>query len=342
MGKLKLAVAGETLFAARLAECIKKNAPEYLEVSSCRQFHNLSEFLNQLQPDMIIYEPNDSIQELLPQNAVKILLSCEKTPKEDSPLSIFRYQQGPEILRQAFQIYEKTATQNLVYLYNTKNLEITAFFAPGGHEYQLPFSISYAALCGETVKVLYLNLAEFTGMVPLLQDTEGENFSDLIYWIRQKKERFLLCLQGVLHQTDHFDYLQPPANPQDLYDMTEADLTGLLSLLQEQTEYQQIVFNCGTWNRAVEQILVHCSKIYCMVKESSLGKYRKMDFEQFLDKGHRKNLKNKIHYIYPSTANGGFAPGIDLLSQLQRGDFAEQVRRLTINPADTDLPPENK
>ena len=124
--------------------------------------------------------------------------------------------------------------------------------------------------------------------------------------------------------------------------MTEADLTGLLSLLQEQTEYQQIVFNCGTWNRAVEQILVHCSKIYCMVKESSLGKYRKMDFEQFLDKGHRKNLKNKIHYIYPSTANGGFAPGIDLLSQLQRGDFAEQVRRLTINPADTDLPPENK
>lgn len=342
MVKLKLAVAGETLFAARLAECIKKNAPEYLEISSCRHSHDLPEFLEHMHPDLIIYEQTDSIQELLPQHTVNILLSCEKNTEINGSPHIFRYQQGPEILRQAFQIYEKTAKQNLIYLCHTQDLKISAFFAPGGHEYQLPFSMSYASLCGETEKVLYLNLAEFTGMVPLLQDTEGENFSDLIYWIRQKKERFLLCMQGVLHHTEHFDYLHPPANPQDLYDMTETDLADLLSLLQEQTEYQQIVFNCGTWNRAVEHIFAHCSKVFCIIKESSLGKYRKLDFERFLDKELRKSLKNKIQYISPVTTNGGFIPGVDILSQMQQGSFAEQVRQLTFNCEDTDRSTEHQ
>lgn len=327
--KLKLAVIGETIYADRLTECIQKHAPEYLKVSNCKPANGLTEFLEKLQPDILLYEQNAASPEALPENTVNILLTPEKVSDTSNHPVIFQYQQGSEILRQAFQIYAKSDKKNLICWCNTQKLEMTAFFAPGGYEYQLPFSISYASSHGGHNKVLYLNLAEFTGMISLLQDTEGEDFSDLIYGIRQKKERFALCLQSVLHHTDNFDYIQPPANPQDLHDIKKEDLTCLLSLLQEQTEYTLLVWNCGTWNQAIEQIMMNCSRVFCFVKESTFGKYRKKEFQHFLEKEIRKSLKDKIRYVNPQTVNNSFTSGADLLSQIQCGEFADQVQILT-------------
>ncbi len=333
MGRLKLAVVGKTPYAGRLAECMQKNGPEYLEVSRCFDMEQLDEFLNGVQPDILLCEQEASLKKAVQGHTVKILLADTRDLEKDSRTEdvpvIFRYQQGEEILRQVFKVYGQISQKELVCWHKTEDLEMAAVYAPGGHEFQLPFSLSYAALSGQESKVLYLNLAEFSGMVPLLGDEEGETFSDLIYGIRQKKEKFQIFLQSVLHHAETFDYVQPPGNPRDLYEIQEEDLAGLLSLLSDQTEYKRIVWNCGTLNQLTGEVLKHCGKIFCVVKENAFGKYRKSEFARFLEKEEGKELCEKVRYVSLQAGNASFAQGTDLLSLLQTGEFAEQVRQLT-------------
>lgn len=347
MGKIKLAVAGETVYAGRLSECIRKNAPEYLEVLYCKAIKELPVFLAQTHPDILLCEQCITVEENLSKTIVQIQLvdnsNLEEEEKNRTAMNrhnhdrryahrlqnqIFRYQKGPEILRQVFQIYEQHSQKNLVCRSKTADIKMTAFYAPGGHDLLLPFSISYAVLSGKKAKVLYLNLSEFSGMKTLFRDKGEMNLSDLIFGIRQKKEHFLLRLQSVLHHAEQFDYVLPPENPKDLYELREEDLVYLLTLLQEQTDYKKIIWLCGTLNEAVEQVLEYCCKVVCITKETAFGKYRKAAFESFMQKEPQLGLQKKIQYVVPQIGNGVFVQGMDILTQLQSGAFAKQVQEL--------------
>ena len=359
MEKIKLAILGDSLYAGRLTECIRKNSPDYLEVYGCRSLAQLPDYLKQIQPDILLYEMETAGEEKLPEYLLQIQItdnrqlcrenglqrgrneksSCrQKDLKQDDAQnireslsrqpSVFRYQKGSEILRQIFQIYERSNKKNLSGWCRTLDLEMTAFYAPGGHELLLPISIAYAAVCGESDKVLYLNLAEFSGMAALLSDKDGKTFSDLIYGIRQKKDQFPLCLQSVLHHAEKFDYLLPPENPQDLYEVQKEDLECLVSLLQEKTDYRMVIWNCGALNRPVEQVFQCCSRVFGVVKDRSFGKYRKSEFERFLQKDLQRQLREKLQYVSPQSGSGTFVQGMDMMSQIQTGEFADQARDL--------------
>lgn len=327
MDKLKLAVAGGTGFLGRLAECMRKNAPEYVEVLSCQDIDDLPEFIIRIQPDILLYEQGAAIEEAA-ADTMKIQLSGDNSQSKpgNGEHMIFKYQQGPEILRQVFQVYGQSSKKRFTYWRKAGQLEMDVFYAPGGHELLLPFSAAYAAFCGGNGKVLYLSLSEFSGMALLFGDKEGENLSDLIYGIRQKKGRFQVCLQSSLHHAEKFDYVLPPLNPQDLYEIQEEDLLCMLTLLQEQTDYSRLVVSCGTLSRAAWLLMESGGKVFCVVKDSSFGKLRKEEFEKFLGKGDRIRLKEKVKYVSPQA--GEFVNGVNILPQLQAGEFAQQVRKL--------------
>lgn len=330
MDKIKLAILGDSLYAGRLTECIRKNSPDYLEVYGCRHPAELPDYLKQIQPDILLYEQDTAKEDKLPEYILQIQLTDDRKQcqEECKHPFVFRYQTGSEILRQIFQLYERTSKKKFSGWCRTLELKMTAFYAPGGHELLLPFSIAYAAVCGEADKVLYFNLAEFSGMPLLLGDKGGNTFSDLIYGIRQKKEQFPLCLQSVLHHAEKFDYVLPPENPQDLYEVQKEDLECLFALLQEKTDYRLVIFNCGAWNSPVELVFQYSSKVYCVVKDKSFGKYRKTEFERFLNKDMHKQLREKLQYVIPQSGSGTFVQGMDMMSQIQNGEFAEQVKEL--------------
>lgn len=328
MRRLKLAVAGSTPYIGRLAKYMQKNGPEYLEVSECRKQEELGLFIEKLEPDILLCDYQDEMFASMSENVVQILLSDTKnTVNKDMP-TIFRYQDGTAILRQIFMIYGQKTEKKLDVYSQSEDFEMTAVYAPGGHELQLAFALAYAAICGKNKKVLYLNLSEFSGMLPLTRSNEEENFSDLIYGIRQRKDQFLFFLESVLHHTQWYDYILSPNNPEDLYAISENDLESLLELLKEQTDYDTVIWNFGTLNQSTDEMLVQCSKVFCVVKESSFGKYRKKEFEKFLGKEKSAMLQKKIRYVSPQAGNGMFVQGESIFAQLQDGEFVSQVKRL--------------
>ena len=86
----------------------------------------------------------------------------------------------------------------------------------------------------------------------------------------------------------------PPENPQDLYEIREEDLACVLTQLQEQTEYQKIIWNCGSLNQSAQQVMECCSKVFCIVKENAFGKYRKLELDAFLKKEKRQRLRENF------------------------------------------------
>lgn len=328
MGKLELAVVGDTPYIERLAKRIGQNAPEYLEITRCYKKEEMSDFFAVHVPDILLYEKEEALPESRSNHTVEIMLTDTAGSDPKTGFAIFRYQNGAEILRQVFQIYEKAAKENLICWCKTADLSMTVFYAPGGYEMQLPFSMAYAAIFGEKGKTLYINLTEFSGMQAFLGEEDGQNFSDLIYAVRQRKEKFLLCLQGILHQTESFDYIQSPGCPQDLYEIQAEDLSMLLTLLREKTNYEMVVWNCAAMNQAVMRIMEHCGRVFCLVKENTFGTYRKEEFAQFLEKEQAKKIKDKVQFIVPQTGTASFIPGGDIAAQLKDSTFAKQVRML--------------
>lgn len=326
MRRLKLAVTGISPYIGRLVEYIQKNGPEYLEVSECMKQEELELFLEKLKPDILLYEGEYILDGLALGNVIQIQLSETKTKVDGDAPTIFRYQNGEAILRQIFMIYGQKAKTNLVPCCGSEHFHMEAIYAPGGHEFQLAFSIAYAAICGEKQKVLYLNLSEFSGIVPLTRNVERENLSDLIYGVRQRKEKFLFFLQSVLHHALRYDYILPPNTPEDLYSIQEDDVECLLALLKEQTEYELVIWNFGALNQIAWEVLAQCGKILCVVKESSFGNYRKKEFEQFLEKEQNAALQKKIQYVSPQAGNGMFIQGESIFMQLQDGEFVNQVK----------------
>ena len=330
MKRLKLAVSGITPYMGRLAEYMQNNGPEYLEVLECVKQAELAPFLEMQKPDILLCESKKLAEGLSGEedHILPILLSDTKNPPEKEIPTIFRYQDGASILRQVFLSYGQRTQQKLDVYSQSEDFEMAAVYAPGGHELQLAFSLSYASVCGESKKTLYLNLSEFSGMLPLTRQEEGESLGDLIYGIRQSKDKFLFYLESVLRHTTRYDYILAPNNPQDLYAFTEKDLACLLELLKSETDYDAVVWNLGSFNQLAEEIWMQCGKVFCVVKESSFGTYQKKELESFLNKEANAHLKNKLHYVNPQAGAGMFAQGEGIFKQLQEGEFVNQIKRL--------------
>jgi len=326
LGKLRLGVLGKTPYLDRLTETMCKYAPEYLEIAQCVTYTQFGGFLDYFRADILLRESCGKLPAKLPENTVEIVLSDGEGEKEGVPV-IFRYQKGREILRQIFLIYQDISKEMPVCWCKTKGLDMVAVYAPGGNEQQLLFSLSYAAACAGSEKVLYLNLAEFSGMLSLLGEKEGENFSDLIYGARQRGAQFPVVLEGVLRHAGGFDYVQPPGNPRDIYEAGERDLECLLELLERQTDYGLIVWNCSALGPVTDRVLAHCSQIICLTKENVAGRCRREDFERYLEKDDGQRLRDKITYISPA-AISVTGKGAEALQQLQDGDMARQAREL--------------
>lgn len=327
MGRLQMVLYGKSVYSERLAACIRKYKPEYLEFMQYQQQAG-----NEIvRADILLREEGTDAEVLFIEREVDIQLSrVRQQIQKEKEASIFCYQQGQEILRQVFQIYQKLATQFPCMQYGTAVPNMTVIYAPGGHEQQLLFSMAYAACQGQQKKVLYIDLGAFSGMISLVDDGEGENMGDLFFAVQQRPEKFSVILQGLLHHKGNLDYIHPPDNPSDIFEIEEIDIQRLLQLLAEQTEYGEIVWNCNSWNPILWQLLQQSVKIYFLKKETALGKFCLQESEHFLQKEVCESFREKIQFLSLDVAlsNKSVIPGESVWEQLQQGEWGEFVRKL--------------
>lgn len=205
-----------------------------------------------------------------------------------------------------------------------QNPEVVGVISPVSHEMQMLFSLLFARNAGSVKKVLYINLLEFSGFTEIFSDTEYD-LSDAVLHVRGsdiKEERLRACI----YEMDDFSYIPPVANPENVREITEADIRRLLDAVMEFMDYQVIVLDIGLNVAGFAEVLPVCDRIFSLEKRGYLYETRVKQFYAYLEKIADEAFIERIHRIEIPGQAKVVCGGMNLLEQLNWGDFGDFVR----------------
>ena len=208
--------------------------------------------------------------------------------------------------------------------FGKKKLQIIGVISPIHHEMQLLFSLLYAKNLGKAEKVLYLDLLEFSGFSEMFGEREND-MGDAILSIRNEVfsfGSFRMCIYDI----ENFSYISPFVNPENLKEIRIGDMSRLLMILSDYTEYDSVVLNLGNTIKDMAELLALCSKIYSLQKRGYIFDIQKKQFFSYLKKKSNYILEECIEEIELPLQAKRISSGINLLEQLNWSEFGDFVR----------------
>lgn len=205
-----------------------------------------------------------------------------------------------------------------------RNPEVVGIISPVSHEMQTLFSLLFARNASREQKVLYVNLLEFAGFAEIFKDTEYD-LSDAILQIREadiKEERLRACI----YEADGFLYISPVVNPENVREITGEDINRLLDAVTEYMDYQMIIVDIGLNVAGFADILPVCDRIFCLEKRGYLFETRTRQFLSYLERAVDEAFVERIHRLEIPGQAKVICGGMNLLEQLDWGDFGDFVR----------------
>lgn len=242
------------------------------------------------------------LHSLIPQI---ILLSEGNMVREDSAFcKIFKYQSVPDIMREVLAVVadddsivytEKRATH--------KSAEILAVYAPFGGSGVSQYAFSMAKDLSGKFRTLYVNLEAFYGFCEIVTDKKGkpvEDFrgmSEVIFYIRQKKEKLALKLESIIVTEQKLDCLLTVEDYRDLFYMTKEDMNKLIQVLLLETDYEKIVFDIGFITDAMMVLLEKADRIFMPEARHPIQKSKQQAFERLILREHLEQIWDKTDKV---------------------------------------------
>ena len=205
-----------------------------------------------------------------------------------------------------------------------RNTEIVGIISTVSHEMQTLFSLVFSRNSARKQKVLYLNLLEFTGFGEIFKETEYD-LSDAVLQIREsdiKEERLRACI----YEADGISYISPVVNPENVREITGDDVNRLLDVLIEYMDFQMIVIDIGVNVAGFADIMPACDRIFCLEKRGYLFETRSRQFFSYLERVVDEAFVERIHRLEIPGQAKVICGGMNLLEQLDWGDFGDYVR----------------
>ena len=268
----------------------------------------------------------DKVSELAGQ--VMILCSGRLVQEHERYAMVYKYQSAEEIMRDVLSCYmEERENERYTYISNKRECKFIGVFSPCGGKGTTTFSFGMGQILAEKQKVLYINMELFPGNYQELSNESNSGFSELIYYIKQKKSNFYIKLSTLIHHFHNMDYIMPPGHYNDLCQVQEEDVIVLLKELRENSDYEMIIFDIGFINEGIVTLLENCSQIYMPKSQYGIEKGKDERFFEFLREEEKEDIINKIETIeIPFDKN--LDKGIDVLEQSCTGTIGAFIHNL--------------
>lgn len=238
---------------------------------------------------------------------------------------IFKYQPMEMILHEIMAVTGGKKTGKEIFTDRFGKLEIIGVYSPIRHEMQMPFSMVLSSILAKQRRVLYINLMQSTGFLKLFDSQAEYDMGDLVLRLRKGIIESGQFLRNVYEMGD-FSYVAPFRNPEQLGEFQMNDYLQLLEYLEENTEFDTVVFDLGTGGYSIAVFLEHCSSIYCPVKEGYFYECQKEEFVHYLELAKKGELFKRLQFVnLPFTAKG-IRGGGNMLEQLIWSEFGDYIR----------------
>lgn len=220
---------------------------------------------------------------------------CQEYP------TIFKYQSADKILREIFQIIAQDGAELPVSVCEYgRHTEFFGIYRPYGEMF--PVEKVFSIGNGRDQKKLLVNMELLSGFHTqenMAAEKEIRGMSEVIFYLKQQKDKLSLKLRVLIQQGEEVDYLYPVEDYRDLYSMNREDMDSLLSVLANETEYERIVFDVGFLNDSSLYLLYCCDKVYIPQARNTWEENQKNALEHLLVREGLGEMLDSIHYVSP-------------------------------------------
>lgn len=240
-------------------------------------------------------------------------------------VSVFRYQPMEVILHEVQVLAGSSKTENEPAIRRLSRLEVIGVYSPIGHEMQMPFAVVLTEMLAEKRKVLYINWMRYSGFMELFGLPGQYDVGDIILRLRNKRlhaETFLKCI----YESNRMYYIPPFHNPENLDDVSFGDYLALLGFLEDNTDFEAVVFDFGDGIERFSEVLLTCTSIYCPMKTGFFYECRLNQFLDYLEKCGTKETREQLHMINLPFSAKQIRGGSDVRKQLLWSEFGDYVR----------------
>lgn len=334
MAKIKVAIYdADKLYRERFADYLMSYKSKEIELSV---FSGISYFLDAVNVEKYqLFVLGRGYEELLPSiKAIPVpvlVLSEQDHVKEHVGIEnaqvsyTSKYQSMEVITHQMYLMTEARRVNREVSVCNAK-LEVVGVFSPVNHEMQIFFSLLYAQRMAQHYKTLYVNFMEFSGLTEVLGETEFD-LSDVILQLRDTACRPEAILKQI-YEYEGFSYIAPFQNPQNVKEITGADVQLLLQFLVEYTEYQFVILDFGGMMREFPMALQCCSQFFCIGKKGVYYEGFERKFMQYIEAILGEGFMEHTKRITLPRYTRGISGGEGFIEQLRWSEFGDFVREV--------------
>ena len=274
----------ETVFVQILADCLRKKFRKDLEVEA---FDNTEKLIATAKEKTIVLcllgekmADSFTLDELLKRTQNIIYLSGKR--REDR---VFKYQSVEHIVADLFRIcaeQEIPLLRERTLLTCKKDMKIMAFYAPARHLMQSTIALTMGQILSKEKKVLYLNLEPYSGFEYLLQKTFDHDLMDILFFLKEEKEKVRLRMESMLERIGSLDYIPPVFCYPDMEEIDSSLWQKLLERIVEEMDYEILLLDLTEHTRGLLSLLEMCDEIYTCLPGDKLSLARAEQYERML------------------------------------------------------------
>lgn len=252
-------------FAKRFMQYANASSRFCLEVCVCTSIEEMPVFLEDHPAELCLIEDVQMKEavlwdERMDKNRILLLSSEAYESASCQYTTVYQYQPMPQILDQIGKYYLDLLPESSGHCLS-RQIEkevVTIFgFVEGGE--RNAYALETARQAGQKKRVLYVNMEPVPGI-----SGQGEGIYELLYYISQKHAYGGLKLSSLCEQWNNIHRLVSPCMLEDFYSLQENDVEMLMDCINQESEYEIVVFDLAMYMPAFEPIFKQSSQIYVL------------------------------------------------------------------------------
>lgn len=231
--------------------------------------------------------------------ALTILLveekACEKVmySQREFP-SIFKFQSGEQICKKILDICAQMPSDKLFQTTGRKSgCQIVGIYSPIKRSLQTSFAFIYSRLKAANKKTLYLNFEVFSGFSVWFQKEYHRDLMDLMYYLKDDPERFLLKMAAMTEEFGNVKYIPPAYSYEDFMQISADQWIKFIHTIATESDYEVLVLDLDDQMQGLFSILSMCDSVYTMTKADGLAMAKVATYEEMLRLGGREDVLRK-------------------------------------------------
>lgn len=242
-----------------------------------------------------------AFRDLIPQ--IILLSEGDRVCEGSEYYVIFKYQPAQEIVREMLACVADDDRISFVQgRAGGREMEVISTYAPYGGAGVTENAIHVAKEMAQRKKTLLVSMELFQGSEWFGEEGKSgkkaeisrRGMSEVIFYLKQRKEKLALKLETILVVKDHVDCIIAVEDYRDLQSLESRDLQYFLDILIQQTDYECVVFDIGYLSEAMLWLMEQSHKLYMPSAHTGTQKMKQQSFRRLLLREDKEQLLKKF------------------------------------------------